>query len=66
MLRSWTRFQDDARNVIPFNMLESLDLSLCMLLLVALGRRQAETNRLLRMKAAGSKDAPNLIIKSGR
>jgi hypothetical protein len=32
-------------------------------LLIALGRRQAETNRLLRMKAAGSKDAPNLIIK---
>jgi hypothetical protein len=32
-------------------------------LLVALGRRQSQTNRLLRAKAAGSKDAPNIIIK---
>jgi hypothetical protein len=32
-------------------------------LLEALGRRQAETNRLLRAKAAGSMDAPNIIIK---
>jgi hypothetical protein len=32
-------------------------------LLIALGRRQAETSRMLRAKAAGSKDAPNIIIK---
>jgi hypothetical protein len=30
---------------------------------IALGRRQTETNRLLRMKAAGRKDAPNIIVK---
>ena len=32
-------------------------------LLVSLGRRQSETIRLLRAKAAGNKDAPNIIIK---